>query len=1711
MVLACFAFTVSMAWGQSPANGGFEATLNGTTDWTVPSGCALSSVWKRTGSNSLLSVSSNATSTQNCKNATVLSLPNLYYGHVIAWAIGTNSSSYAACLSSIDGGTSWQNPNSSNISTTLTQLTATTAQNTTGNPVNFKSGVCYKGKAAPAAASQVYFDDVIMYVDNLSTVDITPPSSAASSFTLGTVTTGSLSFSWTNGSDAGTGIQNTIILRTSNMSASAPTLNSQAIYANSIVVSTDWTVLNTIAASTTSYTDNTTSASTNYKYAIIQGDKAYNYSAAYVSGQVSYLSAPALIAAPSASVDAAFDVTFTDNSTWRTAITSVTVGGTTLSSSAYSVSSGKITFTPSLSTLLQSSGPKSITIIANGYANATVSQTISVGAATKLGITTQPTLPATNGAALGTQPVVAIQDQYGNTTTSTAAVLAAASDVSWTIGGTTSKNGVSGVAAFTDLTATSTNLVSGATISFTSTGLTSVTSNGFIIPSPNSAATKLVITSISTTTPTAGTGFSVTVQSQDDNNIPINVSTGTGFSLTTNGTAGSIGGTTSGTITSGSNSVTISGVTLSAGGTGVTLTATRTGGDALAAGTSASFNVYASIPTQVSVLSASGITASSINLGWTNGNGAARIVVARLNATSAVAPTIATNYACISASFADGTNATTGTGNVVVYNGTGNSVTVTGLSAATAYNFDVYEYNGTTSTYNYTTAVSTGSNTTLAAEPTTQATAVTFSSVAGSLMTIACTKGNGANRIILMKAGSAVDSNPVDGTAYTANVAFGSGTQIGTGNYVVYSGTANTAIAITGLTGSTTYYVAVYEYNGTTGTYNYLTTSPATSSQLTLQTANSFSDLQTQFAAAVATGLPKSIELGAAINVNSDFSMVSTGDTITINMFSTNNLIQVTSGTLTIGDKIKLVSTQANAFSAMANGTIIVNSGCNLTSSATAPINTAGGNVTINGGKIITTNYPAATAGSSIGSGGTLIINGGYLSGNGATLARGVGIDYLGTCIINGGVINVNNCVSGRAVSINATGGGGKLYVYGGTLTATGVPDGRAIQLDNNNSTAWISGSPTLTGTTAIMVQQAGICVLSGSPTINGPIGTNTVASKLYDCRSMSAISATPGSGTYYGSPSISLSGASGTIYKYVNTTSQASATSVTAVIKETTDGSTPVSGSTTYSTPLVFTTNTTLKAAPYIDASIIGLPSTFSYSVAAGITLASDNTASALTNCINCDLSIPSGLTLTVDAPKTFNSITVDPGGKLTNTGTLTATTLNLNSNATGTATYVDNGTTTVTTANVQQYLPQGRNWYVSSPIAAAAYSVLNTGTSVVQYNEATGAWDTETGTLTPMRGYISVSASGTGTSNITFSGALNTGSQSISLTRSGTNALKPGFNLVGNPYPSFVNIRTAINNNPNLDKTIWYRTKDKDNTAYHFDTYNTVSAVGTNNNGYRAVIGTIPPMQAVWVRVSSGNEGATLTLDNTLRSHKSDTINPFKVKALKNSDQQKLLRLQVSNGTNSDEAILLFNSAASNGLDDFDSFKMTNSTASIPEIFTTVGSEQLVINGLKNIPYNTELPVGFTTGQANTFTIKASEISNFDAETHIIIKDNQTNTEQDLTDGMVYSFNSDATTSNTRFSLIFKTISVVNGINANNDENVLVYKNANNQITVNCLNALESESLVNIYNALGQKLVMKQLKGTITVIDTPLVSGAYFVSVINSGKTITKKVILN
>lgn len=503
---------------------------------------------------------------------------------------------------------------------------------------------------------------------------------------------------------------------------------------------------------------------------------------------------------------------------------------------------------------------------------------------------------------------------------------------------------------------------------------------------------------------------------------------------------------------------------------------------------------------------------------------------------------------------------------------------------------------------------------------------------------------------------------------------------------------------------------------------------------------------------------------------------------------------------------------------------------------------------------------------------------------------------------------------------------------------------------------------------------------------------------------------------------------------------------------------------------------------------------------LAPSVSVTSDMNTTSLGDLSNSDITIAAGNNLTIDGTTAAKSITAAPGAKITMSSNYSLSTTNgitLQSDETGTATLVDNNTTDPQTVNatVKQYVTEGRNWYMSIPLAGVPASALNKGTSVVMYDEPSGNWIAPAlNTLDKMRGYIQTATAAplTGTTGtVEFSGILNTGAQSIELTRT---AGKTGFNLVGNPYPSYLDWNMV--SKTNVSNTMWYRTKEE--SVYKFYTYiaNEGAGIGVPAN----VTNLIPPMQAFWVRVQNEGSGS-IAVNNNMRSHKEVSGNILRVSK---QESQQLVRLQVSNDVNNDEAVIYFNSNAADSFDRYDAQKRSNENPAIPEIFTQAGNEKLVINGMNGISYNTEIPLGFTTGVAGDFTLKVTELNNFGAGTRIVLKDKQKpESEFDLTGGISYQFSSPAVASSTdRFSLIFRAPGSVTKNEKTEFQNIQVYLNAANQISI----IAPEKSNYAVYNGVGQLIENGILNSEFIFLNSKLNAGVYLVKVNN----VTNKLII-
>jgi hypothetical protein len=494
-------------------------------------------------------------------------------------------------------------------------------------------------------------------------------------------------------------------------------------------------------------------------------------------------------------------------------------------------------------------------------------------------------------------------------------------------------------------------------------------------------------------------------------------------------------------------------------------------------------------------------------------------------------------------------------------------------------------------------------------------------------------------------------------------------------------------------------------------------------------------------------------------------------------------------------------------------------------------------------------------------------------------------------------------------------------------------------------------------------------------------------------------------------------------------------------------------------------------------------------------------------------DLKIESGATTTLNSGA---QLTIS--GTLTNNGTLTlesGATLVQGSSSTlaGSGTYnvkqaiTGDGTTT----------PSGRFWYLGSPVSLASSSVYfasNAANVVKKRSESTNAWTAlSSGTsenLVVGQGYYTQAIPANSTINFT-GGLLNNGAISITnLTRTAGQGFE-GFNLVSNPYPSYLDWDAVTKTD--VGNTMWYRTHN--GTAMVFDTYVAgTGGIGTNLNG-NGVSNLIPPMQSFWVRVNSGSSTGSLAVDNTMRSHFT-SINGS-VAGLKSTANERdlFLRMNLLQANKKDQLIVYVNEQATNGFDILDGEKMMQ--AGFPQFYTKAGDKKIVINGLNSAKKQQALPVTIelpTTG-VHSFVIEDLEISNG----LVWLEDKQEEIIQALEPGTVYEFYANSGMNSERFVLHFQLIddavptNVYNEVNSSanfSGKGANVYAESAGVVVIKLPASAEGVTDIQIRDAAGKLVYAGSMNNLETSVELAQANGIYYVTLSSNTGVEVRKVFI-
>jgi len=431
--------------------------------------------------------------------------------------------------------------------------------------------------------------------------------------------------------------------------------------------------------------------------------------------------------------------------------------------------------------------------------------------------------------------------------------------------------------------------------------------------------------------------------------------------------------------------------------------------------------------------------------------------------------------------------------------------------------------------------------------------------------------------------------------------------------------------------------------------------------------------------------------------------------------------------------------------------------------------------------------------------------------------------------------------------------------------------------------------------------------------------------------------------------------------------------------------------------------------------------------------------------------------------------SLTVEPQSYLTVTGTLSNTSGNDGLVVKSGGSLIQN--TMDVHAIVERAISAG-GWHLISAPVSDAVSGMFTGYFLQKHTESTNVYTDiipNNVPLTPMQGFALFGNAGLPTA--TYSGTLNTGSESFSTSYSGVGK---GWNLAGNPYSSSIDWNAASGwTKTNVNASIYLHVN---NAAWA--TWN--GAIGTNGGSRYIASG-----QGFFVEATAAG---TLGMNNSVKVHNAATF-------FKNSQEavHNLIRLEVSGNGYADEAVVWFEPEATAGFDgEYDAHKLYGDVAEAAQIYS-LGVVPLAINVL---PETRAVPVGIHAGTSGIYTIAATEINDF---TEVSLEDTKTAIFTNMLNDS-YSFNFATGENELRFILHFGPLAVKE--KENPVTNIYSY-----QQTVYIDMKEQAGGEVFIYSLSGQLIATATVTRGINRIGL-VTSGVYIVKLLTDKTMVVKKV---
>ncbi|MES2410666.1 MAG: YDG domain-containing protein [Bacteroidota bacterium] len=362
-------------------------------------------------------------------------------------------------------------------------------------------------------------------------------------------------------------------------------------------------------------------------------------------------------------------------------------------------------------------------------------------------------------------------------------------------------------------------------------------------------------------------------------------------------------------------------------------------------------------------------------------------------------------------------------------------------------------------------------------------------------------------------------------------------------------------------------------------------------------------------------------------------------------------------------------------------------------------------------------------------------------------------------------------------------------------------------------------------------------------------------------------------------------------------------------------------------------------------------------------------------------------------------------------------------------------------------------------------------------------------------------------------FRGVPNNGNYTFALQNSGAGNR---FNLIGNPYPSPLDMDAFINNANNavtITGTLYFFRKTNGTNMASYCTLTPLGGFVSNGNAAANAFAQNPtsiiePGQGFFVE-ATGNGSGTVQFDNTMRSNSHNNHFLRTGNAVTAVEKHRIWLNAINAAGYFSQTMVGYITDATQDVDTYIDGKYINDGD--VALTSLIGTTPYAIQG-RALPFDAAdvVPLSFKATTAGDYTIAIDHTDGlFSNGQAIYLRDNLSATVHDLTFGG-YAFASDAGTFTSRFELVYQQQLLGVSNPTLSASQVVIYRDTTNNLVVNSGNQIMSK--IKVFDITGKLLLDKNnINASQTAMNIPLANEVVLVQITtDTGVVVTKKYML-